>query len=76
MNRDKIKKLVLQTLEPYSVCNVTDNENIQLCNYIIDYDDYCKFIKDLSEYNNIVINENEIMLYDTIGEIINYLNQK
>lgn len=74
MNRDKIKKLVLQTLEPYSVCNVTDNENVKLCLYLIDYNDYCEFIKDLSEYTDIVINEDDITIESTIEEIIDYLN--
>lgn len=74
MDRDKIKKLVLQTLEPYSICNVTDNENVKLCVYLIDYDDYCNFIEDLSEYSDIDINKDDITTDSTIQEIIDYLN--
>lgn len=74
MDRDKIKKLVLQTLEPYSICNVTDNENVKLCVYLIDYDDYCNFIEDLSEYSDIDINKDDITIDSTIQEIIDYLN--
>lgn len=74
MDRDKIKKFVLQTLEPYSICNVTDNENVKLCVYLIDYDDYCNFIEDLSEYSDIDINKDDITTDSTIQEIIDYLN--